>query len=584
MGGTRRPWRPRWLRFFAVVAACLATAGTAQAATSLRTIIEDVPAADGFRYAARDDFGNSLDGLKIVKAAWGGYLGVYQAPSGTGSVVKVATSIDLLHWSFEANLATNASQPYIYKQAGSGSLVAYESAAGCGGAGTCLAVRYYDSESGLLHGAASRSVVLPRKLSTCAEGTPSISSATSDLSSISIGFHYLKNCSVERQARGTLRAFGPTSWSPSTATSLDNAIIAAGAASDGNIGDRDGAFYDGAFQRLHEGEVADVTSRVPRNFLLTGDVGSQLTITTHGGSRSFAHPTFTPLRLPSGELGIVVTELLDKGSAAAGEGGELIYYRQQTPKTEPPDPTIAAAGDISCTTQTCRDDETSKLMLADPPTKVLTLGDNQYESGEIEKFWGIYALDWGRLKSITMPSPGNHDPPSSGYGAYFDKPANYSYDLGDWHLISLDSTNVTGAAAFLDADLAQNPRRCILAYWHHPRFSSGATHGNNSAMGALWTRLEAAGADVVLNGHSHDYERFAQQTAAAVASPTGIREFVVGTGGRALHSIGTVAANSDVRIGGRFGVLFMTLHPASYDWSFRADDGTTLDSGSDDCS
>jgi hypothetical protein len=103
-------------------------------------------------------------------------------------------------------------------------------------------------------------------------------------------------------------------------------------------------------------------------------------------------------------------------------------------------------------------------------------------------------------------------------------------------------------------------------------------------MGALWTRLEAAGADVVLNGHSHDYERFAKQTAAAVASPTGIREFVAGTGGRALHSIGTVAANSEVRIGGRFGVLFMTLHPASYAWTFRADDGTTLDSGSDDCS
>ena len=135
----------------------------------------------------------------------------------------------------------------------------------------------------------------------------------------------------------------------------------------------------------------------------------------------------------------------------------------------------------------------------------------------------------------------------------------------------------------IDADLAQHPRRCILAYWHHPRFSSGGVHSNNTSIGPLWTRLHAASADVVLVGHEHIYERFAPQTPSAQPSATGIRQFTVGTGGKALHSLGTVKANSEVRIAGRFGVLRMTLHPTSYDWRFVADDGATLDSGSGNC-
>jgi acid phosphatase type 7 len=142
---------------------------------------------------------------------------------------------------------------------------------------------------------------------------------------------------------------------------------------------------------------------------------------------------------------------------------------------------------------------------------------------------------------------------------------------------------VTAATTFLTSDLAGRTNRCILAYWHHPRFSSGANHGNNAAMAPLWDRLYAAGADVVLVGHDHIYERFAPQTPDAVASPTGIREFVVGTGGRALHQLGTVRANSEVRIAGTFGVLRMTLNPASYDWRFQGEDGVDYDSGSDVC-
>ena len=184
-----------------------------------------------------------------------------------------------------------------------------------------------------------------------------------------------------------------------------------------------------------------------------------------------------------------------------------------------------------------------------------------------------------------MPSPGNHDPHSSGYSQYFQgKPPNYSFNLGAWHLISLDSTNVPAATSFLTSDLAGRTNRCILAYWHHPRFSSGATHGNNGAIAPLWDQLYAAGADVVLNGHEHTYERFAPQTPAAVASPSGIRQFIAGTGGRALHMMGAAVANSEVRIAGVFGVLRMTLHPTSYDWRYQAEDRSTLDSGSAACS
>jgi len=318
-----------------------------------------------------------------------------------------------------------------------------------------------------------------------------------------------------------------------------------------------------------------------RNFLWSGSGVTQLSIQTHGGSQAFANPTFTPLPLPNGEPGVVVTQLLPLSGAAPGEEGELVYYRPE----DPPTPTIAAAGDISCQqNSTCHDDETANLLEDEQPTKVLTLGDNQYEYGDLSAFETYYAPDWGRMKSLTMPAPGNHDPPSSGYTAYFGKPANYSFDLGAWHLISLDATNVTAATTFLDEDLAAHHNRCILAFWHHPRFSSSSAHGNNPALAPFWDRLYAAGADVVLNGHAHVYERFAPQTPSAQASPTGIREFVVGTGGKALHGFGTVKANSEARIAGKFGVLRMTLHPDSYEWRYQGEDYATYDSGSGNCS
>jgi hypothetical protein len=574
------------IALLALAALVAVPAVAAAAPTPLRTIVEDVPGSAAYRYGTKDSAGNSMDTLKIVRSPFGGYIGVYHSYAGGQPVVKVATSQNLLNWTFEANLAHDSTHPTIYNLARGGSLVAYESLSGCPEVtGNCVAMKYFGTESALLHGVASRTLVLRRKLSTCAEGTPSITSATSSLSSIQLSFHYSSSCYVDRQARGTLQNFDPATWSASTAPSVDSAILAAGASPDGNIGDRDAVFYDGGSQRLYEGQLARNDFGSWRNFLLAGTGTTQLSIRTHGGSVAFANPTVTSLTLPSGQSGVVVTQFIPVSGAAPGEAGELVYYRPRDPPPPAPDPTIAAAGDISCTQNTtCHDDETSGLMVADTPTKVLTLGDNQYESGELENFYAYYEPDWGRLKSITMPSPGNHDPPSSGYGTYFGMPVNYSFDLGAWHLISLDSTGVTAAATFLESDLAKRTNRCILAYWHHARFSSGATHGNNSAMAPLWDRLYAAGADVILNGHDHIYERFAPQTPAAVASPTGIREFIVGTGGRALHQLGTVRANSESRFAGRFGVLRMTLHPTSYDWRFQGEDGQTYDSGSTNCS
>ena len=582
-----RRWRPEALGRTTLVAllALAIPVATAMAATPLRTIVEDVPGSAAYRYGTKDNIGNSMETLKIVRSPFGGYLGVYHSYSGGQPTVKIATSQNLLNWNWEANLAPDGSHATFYNLPRGGSLIAYESQVGCAGAGHCLALKYYSTESALLNGVASRSIVLPRKLSNCDEGTPSITSATSTLSSIQLSFHYFSNCDVDRQGRGTLLGFDPTKWSASTAPSTDSGIIAAGSAADGNIGDRDAVFYDGSSQRLYEAQLARGDMSSYRNFLWVGSAATQLSIDTHRGSTAFANPTVTALTLPSGQPGVVVTQYIPASGAAPGEAGELVYYRPRDPPPPEPDPTIAAAGDISCTQNTtCHDDETSNLMVANPPTRVLTLGDNQYEHGELANFDTYYTPDWGRLKSITMPSPGNHDPPSSGYGSYFGMPVNYSYDLGKWHLISLNSNAVSEAKAFLDADLQTTNERCILAYWHHSRFSSGANHGNNTSIGPLWDSLYAAGADVVLNGHDHIYERFAPQTPAGVASETGIREFVVGTGGRALHQLGTVAANSDVRIQGTYGILRMTLHPTSYDWAFVSENGTTLDSGSGTCS
>ncbi|HEY9623617.1 MAG TPA: metallophosphoesterase [Crinalium sp.] len=277
------------------------------------------------------------------------------------------------------------------------------------------------------------------------------------------------------------------------------------------------------------------------------------------------------------------------------------------------DPVIAAAGDISCNAasgtaqhnnpraDTCQMRATSDLILNSQVTAVLPLGDEQYDNGALADFQQSYDLTWGRLNSIAHPVPGNHEYHTSGASGYFryfgaiaGDPAKgyYSYDLVSWHLVALNSTcsAVGGCGAnspqvrWLKADLAAHPSQCTLAYWHQPRFSSGP-HGSDRAYDAFWQALYAAGAEVVLNGHDHTYERFAPQAPGSRADAAhGIREFVVGTGGRSVYSFTSTQPNSEVRKTGIYGVLKLTLHPDSYDWEFSAIPGTPFtDSGHDSC-
>ncbi len=266
-----------------------------------------------------------------------------------------------------------------------------------------------------------------------------------------------------------------------------------------------------------------------------------------------------------------------------------------TPTMSAPDPVVLAAGDIGvCDTR--QDEATAKILLNTPGT-VLTLGDDAYPSGSPANFANCYAPSWGQVKGRTYPSPGNHEygtKGAAGYFGYFGAAAGpvgkgyYSFDLGNWHLIALNSEIAVNAGSpqeqWLRADLAAHPNTCTLAYWHQPRFSSGP-HGSNNKYQALWQELYAAGADIVLNGHDHDYERFAPQTPdGKLDAAHGIREFVVGTGGASLYPSVLVAGNSEVRNNKTWGVLKLTLHANSYDWKFLSTDGKdSVDAGSNAC-
>ena len=274
---------------------------------------------------------------------------------------------------------------------------------------------------------------------------------------------------------------------------------------------------------------------------------------------------------------------------------------------------IAAAGDIACspdsdahfgggvgTPDNCREMATSDLILSQNVAAVLALGDLQYSTGRLAAFEESYDKSWGRFKAVTHPAIGNHDYKKShgaGYYTYFGAQAGdpakgyYSYDLGDWHLVALNSNcdEVGGCdehspqVKWLVNDLKNHPNACTLAYWHHPRFSSGQ-HGSNSAYQAFWDVLYRANADLVLVGHDHDFERFAPQTPAGDADPErGLREFVVGTGGESHYRVDASRPNSEKIIPDTFGALFVTLHADSYDWQFEDTTGQTLDQGQADC-
>ncbi len=286
-------------------------------------------------------------------------------------------------------------------------------------------------------------------------------------------------------------------------------------------------------------------------------------------------------------------------ASAGGVSGTSAIVVTTTPP--PSGVVMVGAGDIaSCSSS---GDEATANLLDNIAGTVYTLGDNVYDNGTATEYTNCYAPSWGRHKARTKPTPGNHEYNTSGatgyygyFGAAAGDPAKgyYSYDLGDWHVVVLNSnsscTTISCAAGssqeqWLRADLAATTKACTLAYWHHPRFNSGASHGNNTAVAPLWNALYDFNADVILNGHEHVYERFAPQTPAGVADATrGIRQFTVGTGGRSHYTFGSIQPNSEVREGNTYGVLKLTLHAASYDWQFVPVSGSTFtDSGTGSC-
>ena len=282
-------------------------------------------------------------------------------------------------------------------------------------------------------------------------------------------------------------------------------------------------------------------------------------------------------------------------SAKNGVSGTATVNVTGTPATQ----TLIAAGDIAVC-NTTYDEATANLIDGIPGT-VAILGDIAYPNGSAADFANCFAPSWGRHKARTRPSPGNHEyvtAGAAGYFGYFGAAAGdpskgyYSYDLGNWHLIALNSNCAFVSCSagspqetWLRADLAATTKPCILAYWHHPRFSSSATYGNDTRSDAFWVALVQARADIVLTGHAHMYERFDPQNALGVADPNGMRAFTVGTGGKSpLHGIGTIKANSVVRGNVAYGVIKLTLGAGTYSWQFVPVAGSTwTDSGSGTC-
>jgi 3',5'-cyclic AMP phosphodiesterase CpdA len=274
--------------------------------------------------------------------------------------------------------------------------------------------------------------------------------------------------------------------------------------------------------------------------------------------------------------------------------------------------TIVVTGDIACDPEAsdfndglgsedrCRQKQVADLVGQTVPDAVLPLGDLQYEDGTLVKFNESYDLSWGEYREITYPVVGNHEyltVDAAGYYSYFGSRAGdpdkgyYSYDLGEWHLVALNSncSKIGGCKAdspqgqWLEADLSANKKRCTLAYWHHPRFSSGQ-HGSDEDYTDFWDILYKAGADVVLSGHDHNYERFAPQDAQGqLDTKRGIRQFVVGTGGKSIRNMEDMKPNSETHNSDVFGVLKLSLHASGYAWEFLSESGELVDKGNTDC-
>ncbi|RPJ40962.1 MAG: alkaline phosphatase, partial [Chloroflexi bacterium] len=276
-----------------------------------------------------------------------------------------------------------------------------------------------------------------------------------------------------------------------------------------------------------------------------------------------------------------------------------------SPSPTPTPAVLIGAGDIAV----CGDapelqgDEKTAALIENqirqyPGAVVFTAGDTAYGEGSPAQLRNCFGPTWGRFKDRIRPAAGNHDymtGSGSPYFEYFGAAAGetaqgyYSYDLGDWHIVVLNS-NCNDIACGPDSkqvkwlrdDLQNSGKACILAYWHHPRWSSGLAGGRFAA--TFWRTAAELGVDVVVNGDDHDYERFAPMDAEGNADPNGVREFVVGTGGAPLRQWGEIRPNSEVRYNGAHGVIQFKLSPGHYEWEFiPAEDTALTDTGSGAC-
>lgn len=341
-------------------------------------------------------------------------------------------------------------------------------------------------------------------------------------------------------------------------------------------------------------------------------------VTTTTAWQSFPALAYTAV----GSGGTLVFHVYEAATGAqTGDSFEADGLSLTSPSgSQPSGPTIAAAGDIACaptdpnynggngTGAYCMQGATANVLgsIANL-SAILPLGDEQYVCGELANFRAVYAPTWGRFNSLEHPAPGNHEygdtsgcsrSSASGYYSYFGGAAGdpskgyYSYDVGSWHLIALNSNcwAIGGCGAgspeeqWLKADLAAHPATCTLAYWHHPRFSAGQV-GDDTRTAAFWTDLVNAHADLVLNGHDHTYQRFVPMDANGNASPTGVRELIVGTGGDGHHAAPSSRSTLQVANNTTFGVLTLTLGAGNYSGRFipASGSGTFTDSLSGSC-
>lgn len=368
----------------------------------------------------------------------------------------------------------------------------------------------------------------------------------------------------------------------------------------------------------HRASDPQVQYRVPANLTFQESGGKaaritrlQVTVTASSGWSSTA-PQVVEIAVPAGgSAAYVLTSVIDVGGpdatatwrldvAAVDADGAPVSIKPVLSDVrilDPPsaDAVLVGAGDMAGCDRT-EPIATARLLDRIPGT-VFTAGDNVYPCASDELYRDCYAPSWGRHMWRTYPLPGNHDWETSAataaYFSYFGAVAApplgyYSYNVGAWHVLALNS-NIAAAAGsaqyeWVKTDLAVAATPCMLAVWHHPLYSS-STNGNSSRMRDIWRLLQQWGVEVVVNGHDHDYERYAPQDADGRASASGIREFVVGTGGYSLYGLARRQPNSEVFESNTFGVIKFTLKRQSYEWEFVPIDGQTFrDLGSGTCS